>query len=177
MSSLLLKPAVVAEPDDVFVSIVADDPRARPLFEELAFEYRSRYAGLIDDAALRDEMVRYPAALFVPPVGAFILLLRGGTAIAGGAFMPHADPGTTEFKRIWVDRAHRRQGLSRRVLAELERRAAGQGYTRVYLGTGPRQPEAISLYRTSGYRLLAAHDFGEDAEPGYRFDKLLAGAA
>ncbi|WP_244259678.1 GNAT family N-acetyltransferase, partial [Paraburkholderia phenazinium] len=66
-------------------------------------------------------------------------------------------------------------GLSRRVLAELERRALALGYTRVYLSTGPRQPEAIGLYRSSGYRLFYAHDFGEDVEPGYRFDKWLAG--
>ncbi|KAF1030072.1 MAG: hypothetical protein GAK40_00178 [Burkholderia plantarii] len=158
---------------DVFVAVPVDDARAKPLFDELAYEYSTRYAGLTDPDDVAREMRRYPPEHFVPPVGAFVLLLRDGVAIAGGAFMPHEDPGTTEFKRIWVSRAHRGHGLSRRVLVELEARALAQGYTRVYLGTGPRQPEAISLYRTSGYRLLSAHDFGEDAPPGYRFDKSL----
>ncbi|WP_186053993.1 GNAT family N-acetyltransferase [Burkholderia gladioli] len=160
---------------EVFVGVSVVDPRARPLFEELAYEYGSRYAGLVDPEALREEFVRYPPEHFEPPLGALVLLLREGIAIAGGAFMPHADAGTTEFKRIWVARAHRGQGLSRRVLVELERRALGLGYTRVYLSTGPRQPEAIGLYRSSGYRLFYAHDFDEDVEPGYRFDKWLAG--
>ncbi|MEK6424290.1 MAG: GNAT family N-acetyltransferase [Burkholderia gladioli] len=172
--STVREPASVS---DVFVDVSVDDPRAQPLLDELADEYATRYAGLIDPDAIRHEMLRYPADRFVPPDGAFILLLRDGMAIAGGAFMPHPDAGTTEFKRIWVSRTHRRQGLSRRVLAELEARAVTQGYARVYLGTGPRQPEAIALYRTSGYRLLSAHDFGEDAEPGYRFDKTLVAAA
>jgi GNAT superfamily N-acetyltransferase len=85
----------------------------------------------------------------------------------------HPDPGTTEFKRIWASRDHRRQGLARRVLAELEAQAVRQGYTRVYLGTGPRQPEAVALYQTSGYTLLSAHDFGEDEPPGVLFEKYL----
>lgn len=164
----------VPDVPDAFASVTVDDPRAQPLFDELAYEYSSRYAGLIDPDAIRDELVRYPAELFVPPVGAFVLLLRDGVAIAGGAFMPHPDPGTAEFKRIWVSRAHRRQGLSRRVLVELEKRAIAQGYSRVFLGTGPRQPEAVALYRGSGYTLLSAHDFGEDAPPGFLFEKQLS---
>ena len=103
-----------------------------------------------------------------------MLLLRNGEAIAGGAFMRHADPGTVEFKRIWASSRHRRQGLARRVLAELEAQAARLGYTRVFLGTGPRQPEAIALYQTNGYTLLSAHDFGEAEPPGYLFEKSLA---
>ena len=88
--------------------------------------------------------------------------------------MRHADPGTAEFKRIWASRNHRRQGLARRVLAELEMQAVRLGYTRVFLSTGPRQPEAIALYKTSGYTLLSAHDFGEDEPPGFLFEKDLA---
>jgi GNAT superfamily N-acetyltransferase len=51
-----------------------------------------------------------------------------------------------ELKRIWTDSSLRRQGLARRVLVELEAEARRRGYTRVFLGTGPRQPEATALY-------------------------------
>lgn len=159
--------------DEHFVLVSVRDPRAQPLFEELEFEYRSRYADVISPEDLRNEMTRYADEAFEPPHGAFVLLLRDGVAIAGGAFMPHADSGTAEFKRIWASRHQRRQGLARRVLVELEAQAVRLGYTRVFLGTGPRQPEAIALYRNSGYTLLSAHDFGEDAPPGYHFEKYL----
>ncbi|WP_310632626.1 GNAT family N-acetyltransferase [Paraburkholderia sp.] len=165
--------AISSALDERFERVSVRDPRARPLFEELEYEYRSRYEDVIPAQELRNEMTRYADELFAPPKGAFVLLLRGETAVAGGAFMPHADAGTAEFKRIWASRALRRQGLARRVLGELENEAARLGYTRVFLGTGPRQPEAISLYTHSGYTLLSAHDFGEDAPPGYHFEKLL----
>ena len=158
---------------DRLVHVSARDPLAQPLFDELAYEYNSRYAAYIPEEELARELVRYPVEAFAPPHGAFLLLLREGRAIAGGAFMRHHTPATAEFKRIWVSRAHRRQGLARRVLAELEAQAVRQGYTRVHLGTGPRQPEAVGLYRSSGYTLLSSHDFGEDAPPGVLFEKYL----
>ncbi|MBN3778678.1 GNAT family N-acetyltransferase [Burkholderia sp. Ac-20345] len=166
---------VVSLPDrhDHFVYVSATDLLTRPLFDELAHEYSSRYAAYIPEEELGRELVRYPVEAFAPPQGAFLLLLREGRAIAGGAFMRHHTPATAEFKRIWVSRSHRRQGLARRVLAELEAQAARQGYTRVHLGTGPRQPEAVGLYRSSGYTLLSSHDFGEDAPPGVLFEKYL----
>jgi polar amino acid transport system permease protein len=40
------------------------------------------------------------------------------------------------------------------VLAELERTAAAAGYRRLYLTTGPRQPEAKGLYLAAGYTPL-----------------------
>jgi polar amino acid transport system permease protein len=82
------------------------------------------------------------------------------------------DPDTAEFKRIWTHPDHRRKGLSRQVLTELEAEAARRGYTRVFLTTGPRQPEAQALYATSGYTVL---DIVE-VEPGFLvhpFEKAL----
>jgi predicted GNAT superfamily acetyltransferase len=55
---------------------------------------------------------------------------------------------------MWTAAAHRRRGLARRVLAELEDRAAARGYTRMYLTTGPRQPEAKALYLAAGWTPL-----------------------
>jgi GNAT superfamily N-acetyltransferase len=159
--------------EERFVHVRVDDPLARPLFDELAWEYGTRYADLVRPEDTRNELERYPADAFAPPHGAFVLLLREGEAVAGGAFMRHADPGTAEFKRIWTRRDQRRQGLARRVLTELEAQALRQGYTRVFLGTGPRQPEAVALYETGGYTLLARRSRVEGEPPGYLFEKPL----
>jgi GNAT superfamily N-acetyltransferase len=124
---------------------------SRPLVEQLTAEYNRRYGGHFGDASV--EMNRYPPERFATPDGAFVLLLRDGRPIAGGAFMRY-DETTAEFKRMWTDADHRRQGLAQRVLTELENRAMLQGYSNVYLTTGFRQPEAAALYLKSGYTAL-----------------------
>ncbi|WP_369138461.1 GNAT family N-acetyltransferase [Modestobacter versicolor] len=149
MSTSLSRP-----PLDQFrvLSVSPDDPLAAPLFAELAVEYDTRYGDLFGGAA--EELTRYPASTFRPPDGDFVLLTDGGVAVAGGAFMRHPDPGTAEVKRMWTAASHRRRGLARRVLAELEQRAAAHGYRRMYLTTGPRQPEARDLYLAAGWTPL-----------------------
>ncbi|RYD47132.1 MAG: GNAT family N-acetyltransferase, partial [Verrucomicrobiaceae bacterium] len=84
------------------------------------------------------------------------------------------DETTAEFKRVWTDRDHRRQGLARKVLVELEARAIAQGYSRVYLTTGFRQPEARELYLRTGYSAL--FDLAADPETVkiLAFEKALA---
>lgn len=129
------------------------DPRAKPLIDELIHEYDSRYGTYFSEEGAAAELNRYPPAAFAPPVGNFILLLRDGETIGGGAFMRY-DERTAEFKRIWTRSDLRRQGLARKVLVELEVLAAQQGYSRVYLTTGFRQPEAVGLYLNNGYTAL-----------------------
>lgn len=153
------RPTGAGAHEQEFLVVSPDDPRARGLFEDLEREYDGRYGDLMEEPAAA-ELNRYPAATFLPPDGAFVLLARGGAVVAGGAFM-RLDPRTAEFKRIWTHPEHRRQGLSRLVLAELERLAARQGYTRAYLTTGPRQPEAVALYASAGYTVLPLLAFGD----------------
>ena len=136
------------------------DPRAKPLIDELIEEYDSRYGTYFNAEGAAAELNRYPPEAFAPPVGNFLLLIRDGDTIGGGAFK-HYDERTAEFKRIWTRRDLRRQGLARKVLVELEAQAARQGYERVYLTTGFRQPEAVGLYLAYGYTAL----FDPSVEP------------
>jgi GNAT superfamily N-acetyltransferase len=136
-----------------FVYTTPLDPRARPLIEELAWEYDSRYGDVLREPGQPREMERYAAEVFAPPHGNFMLLLRDGIAVGGGAFMRH-DAHTAELKRVWTRRELRRQGLARKVLVELEAQVARQGYERIYLTTGFRQPEAVGLYLSHGYTAL-----------------------
>ncbi len=137
---------------DSFLYTTPLDARAQPLVEALTWEYQSRYGDYWGEPASK-EMSRYPAELFAPPHGNFVLLMRDGAAIAGGAFKRY-DERTAELKRVWTHVDLRRQGLARRILVELEEQAARQGYTRIYLTTGFRQPEASGLYLSTGYTAL-----------------------
>ncbi|MFE7193072.1 GNAT family N-acetyltransferase [Kitasatospora sp. NPDC057541] len=125
-----------------------DDPLAEPLVRELTEEYVRRYG-----PGAYEEMTRYPVEEWAEPHGVLLLLLEGGEPVAGGAYRRY-DPRTAELKRMWTHSAHRRRGLATRVLAELERAAAAAGYRRIYLTTGPLQPEARGLYLANGYTPL-----------------------
>lgn len=139
-------------PFEEFAYVSPGDPRALPLLTELQHEYDGRYGNLFGEPA-SEELNRYPAEEFIEPRGAFLLLLRDGVAVAGGAFKTF-DERTTELKRIWASSEHRRQGLARRVVTELENESRRRGFTRSYLTTGPRQPEAVRLYLTNGWTPL-----------------------
>lgn len=146
------------------------DPKARPLLDALLAEYDRRYGTFFDPRGASAELERYPAALFAPPDGAFVLLLRDGETVGGGAFMRH-DESTAELKRVWVREDLRRQGLARRILTVLEAQAVRQGYSRIYLTTGFRQPEAAGLYLSSGYRALFDLDVDPEVHRKLPFEK------
>lgn len=143
------------------LSLPMDDPRVRPLLDELAVEYDTRYGDLFSSKGASEELSRYPAEEFAAPHGALIIIQENGESVAGGAFRRYDDQ-TAELKRIWTHSAHRRRGLARRVLAELEAEALRRGYTKLYLTTGPRQPEAKNLYLATGYAAL--FDLAADPE-------------
>ncbi|MEQ4568113.1 GNAT family N-acetyltransferase [Paenarthrobacter sp. CAP02] len=147
--------------DITVLSLPMDDPRVRPLLDELAVEYETRYGNLFSSEGAAEELNRYPAEEFAAPHGALIILQENGESVAGGAFRRY-DQDTAELKRIWTHSAHRRRGLARRVLLELEAEALRRGYSKLYLTTGPRQPEAKNLYLATGYTAL--FDLAADPE-------------
>lgn len=130
------------------------DAEAKPLLDGLAAEYTTRYGP-------NDELTRFPPSEFAPPHGAFVLVFADDRAVAGGAFR-RLDEQTAELKRMWTDGRFRRRGLARLVVTELEREAARRGYRRIFLTTGPRQPEAEALYLAAGYR--PEYDLGADRQ-------------
>jgi ribosomal protein S18 acetylase RimI-like enzyme len=126
------------------------DPLAAPLVAELSRDYDERY-GLNDGIPSSVELSRYPARRFQPiDGGTFVLLVENDAAVAGGAFM-RSENDSVEVKRVWTHSAHRRRGLARQVMAELEAEAGRRGIRSIVLTTGARQPEAVALYRSLGY--------------------------
>jgi putative acetyltransferase len=64
------------------------------------------------------------------------------------------DDDTMEVKRMFVLPEYRGQGIAHTILRELEAWAREHSYSVVILETGIRQPEAIQLYKKSGYRVI-----------------------
>lgn len=129
-----------------------DAPEAQPMIDALIDEYSRRYADT-EEFDIHEELSLFPAELFAPPYGDFLLIRRGDETVAGGAFM-YLDDETAEIKRMWTSSKHRRQGLARSILGALEDEIAKRGYQRVYLTTGSLQPEAQKMYPALGYTPL-----------------------
>lgn len=130
-----------------------EDPRLVPVLDDLHRDYVARYPRF--DVA--SEMTGYPRSDFVPPYGAFLLLLDGEEVVAAGAYR-RFDERTAELKRVWTSGLRRREGLGRRIVTELEEHAAANGYEAIHLTTGPCQPEARALYLALGYTAVGDHD-------------------
>jgi GNAT superfamily N-acetyltransferase len=96
----------------------------------------------------------------------------GAEPVASGGFRRHDDEAA-EIKRMYVVEDHRGIGYARRLLAELETRAAEAGYLRVVLETGMYQPEAIALYESSGYTPISGFGFYAGRTLARSFGKLL----
>ena len=126
-----------------------DHPDARRLIDELQQLYVDRYG--------EEDITPVDPAQFAPPHGLFLLGYLSGRAVASGGWrvpdreQPGFQDGDLELKRMYIAPEVRGRGLSREMLAELERSAAAAGGRRMVLETGTLQPEAIGLYLSAGY--------------------------
>jgi GNAT superfamily N-acetyltransferase/DNA-binding MarR family transcriptional regulator len=110
------------------------------------------------------------AAELTPPAGLLLLARLRGRPIGCGALkLPPGAPA--QIKRMWMAREARGLGLGRRMLAELERRAAALGVELIQLETNHNVSEAIALYRSAGYRQVPA--FSDDPYADHWFEKRL----
>ncbi|SDO92834.1 FMN reductase, SsuE family [Nakamurella panacisegetis] len=137
---------VPGDPDLTVARVNVGDPELQPLLDDLVIEYGTRYGAVTPHSQLTE----VPVTDFDAPHGVFLVLTQNGETIAGGAIRRYDDQ-TAEVKRVWTSSRHRRRGVARRLMAELEKAAADLGYRRIHLTTGPRQPEARSLYLAAGY--------------------------
>jgi DNA-binding MarR family transcriptional regulator/GNAT superfamily N-acetyltransferase len=152
------------------VRLAIEDPTtedARWCIEQYFSELNGRF-----DAGF-DPSQSIPASLheLVPPAGALLVARLRGKPVGCGAVKFH--PGApAELKRMWVAPEARGFGLGRRLLLELERRAREGGATTVRLETNRALKEAIRLYRSSGYREVAA--FNDEPYAHHWFEKQLS---
>jgi len=89
-------------------------------------------------------------ALTKPEVAFFVA--RSDGLVVGCAAMVNSGDGWAEIKRMFVAPAARGQQVGRKLLLEIETTAAQRGLTVLRLETGIKQPQALALYRSAGYR-------------------------
>jgi GNAT superfamily N-acetyltransferase len=85
------------------------------------------------------------------PGAAWFVVYDGGEPVGCGG-LRGLDEHTGEIKWVYLREAARGRQVGRSLLVELEDAARGFGYTRLRLSTGDRQPEALGLYLSAGYR-------------------------
>jgi len=142
------------------------DPDARYCLRAYVEELSGRFDGGFDPArsisAADDEMT--------PPAGLFLVATLHCEPVGCGALKLH--PGApAEIKRMWVAPSVRGLGLGRRLLAELEARAAAHGVRVLRLETNRALGEAIGLYLAAGYHEVAA--FNDEPYAHHWFEKAL----
>jgi len=94
--------------------------------------------------------------------GVLVVAALDGRPVGCGALRPLGD-GLCEVKRMFVRRSARGRGIGRRILGALETGARARGFHTIRLETGDRQPEAISLYESSGYvRAPCSGEYADD---------------
>ncbi|MGZ5369946.1 GNAT family N-acetyltransferase [Aeromicrobium sp.] len=145
--------------------MVYDHPDVVRLTVEVQAEYAIRYGGEGDTAPIENDE-------FVPPNGHFVVACLGENPVGMGGWRRHG--AEAEVKRMFVRGVYRGRGIARAILTELETSAAEAGITRLILETGMVQPEAIALYRSSGYTDVPAFGFYAEAELSVHLGKQLS---
>jgi putative acetyltransferase len=132
-------------------------------------ELKRRYGGDGDGPNLHLEHLAEPLGLF--------LVARHGGDIAGGVGLRSIGEAALRFgeiKRLWVRPDLRRGGVATSLMNEVEGRARSLGYQRLYLETGPKQPEAVALYATNGWDSVQDYPSDVFCHPmSLRFTKAL----
>jgi putative acetyltransferase len=85
--------------------------------------------------------------------GGFFVAYSGGNPVGCGA-VRQVEPLVAEVKRMYVAPTSRGNGVGRQILDTLEGEARRLGASRLVLETGPRQPEAITLYSRAGFSII-----------------------
>jgi putative acetyltransferase len=120
-----------------------DQPAVRALLEAgdayMAALYPPESNHMLDLCALKE------------PEVTFFVARDDGQVIGCGAMVNSGD-GWAEIKRMFVAPAARGQQVGRKLLQIIEATAAERGVTILRLETGIKQPQALSLYRSAGYR-------------------------
>ncbi len=150
------------------IEVDPGDPRAQACMARYYAELAARFERGFDVALScdpeADEMMR--------PRGSFLLAVSDEVAV-GCAGLKGTDKGYGEVKRVWVDPSVRGLGLSRRLMARLEEVARELGIGVLRLDTNSALPEAVALYRRSGWSEIPR--FNEDPYPDLFFEKVLEG--
>ena len=133
------------------VRIEVTDPRhpdARACVAAYFAELATRFTGGFDP----DRSVPADDDDLTPPAGALLVARLHAEPVGCAGLKTHPDGTGGDVKRMWVSPSVRGLGLGRRLLAEVEALARASGVRTLRLETNGALTEAVSLYRSVGYR-------------------------
>lgn len=121
-------------------------------------DFRELVALLDADLRIRDgaEHLFYAQFNKIDKIREVVVAYENGKAVGCGAFRAF-EKGAAEIKRMFVRPENRGRGVAGRILAELETWAQELDFAECVLETGIKQPEAIRLYRKSGYEIIPSY--------------------
>lgn len=151
-----------------------EDPRGvvlrATMDEEMDERYGSSHAD--EDPAITAERSRVLAVDPATIITSILALDEDGTPLGHIAVRRLGDE--VELKRLIVLAAARGKGAATALLAEGERVAREQGASRVILQTGDKQPEAVALYRKTGWTQIPVYaPYAETMPWSFCFEKSL----
>ncbi len=149
------------------IQLTGTDPRL-PAARACLRAYFTELAGRFDRGFDPAQSIPADDAELTPPAGLLLVASLHGEPVGCGAVKLHG-AGPAEIKRMWVSPAARGLGLGRRVLASLEAHATAAGASAFRLETNRALAEAISLYRSAGYREVPA--FNDERYADHWFEK------
>ncbi len=141
----------------------SDNPHFRELVVLLDGDLTQRYGEL---------QKHYSQFNHIDFLDTVVLAFEAGMPAGCGCFRPFA-PETIEIKRMFVKPEFRGRGISRLMLAELEKWAGELGYAKSVLETGNQQAEAIHLYHRFGYTDIPNYGNYEGTETSICMGKKL----
>jgi GNAT superfamily N-acetyltransferase len=147
--------------------IVANQEQHDPQIRELFWEYLQWANARVQeefkvsfDIATMLEGDMQDLDKFMPPTGR-LLLGYVGEDLAGIACLKALTPSVGEVKRMYVRPSHRKAGLGRALLNRLLQEAQHIGYQLVRLDSARFMREAHQLYRSMGFKEIAAYEGSE----------------
>ncbi|MGF1641329.1 MAG: GNAT family N-acetyltransferase [Rhodospirillales bacterium] len=103
-----------------------------------------------------EELRSFPGR-YAPPGGRLLLARGRDGAVAGVVGMWPLDADVCEMKRLFVRASWRGRGLGRRLAEAIVAAAVDVGYARMRLDTLQSMTEAVTLYRSMGFREIAPY--------------------
>ena len=115
-------------------------------------DFRSLVKLLDAELAIRDgdEHLFYSQFNALDKIKHVVIAYEEEIPVGCGAIKEYS-PDKMEVKRMYVSPDQRKKGIASKLLSELEKWARELSYKKCILETGKKQPEAIGLYKKSGY--------------------------